>query len=66
MSTIRLDAERLEALRKALYAAKIDSLLIDRFIDGSLGICNEACVSGCAACCSSGTANRAAQGMVSQ
>ncbi len=51
----------LDALRKALVDAKVDRLLLDRFISGTLATCGEACYSGCAACCSSGTANRAAQ-----
>ncbi len=55
-----MDKARLDALKKALQAARIDELLIERFIDGALRTCGEACYSGCASCCSSGTANRAA------
>ncbi|PTW58843.1 hypothetical protein C8N35_109148 [Breoghania corrubedonensis] len=56
-----MDKKQLDSLKIALKEAKIDELLIDRFIDGALRTCNEACWSGCAACCSSGTANRLAQ-----
>ena len=48
-----------EALKKAIQNAKIDELLVDKFIEGLLSICDVSCLSGCAGCCSSGTANRA-------
>ena len=46
-----MDKTRLDKLRVALKEAKIDDLLVDRFIDGALRSCNESCYSGCAACC---------------
>lgn len=56
-----MSKKQIDALKLALKKANIDELLLERFIDSAVGICNEACVSGCAACCSSGTANRLAQ-----
>lgn len=56
-----MNKEQVNALKDALKKAKIDELLMDRFIESALRSCGEACFSGCAACCSSGTANRLAQ-----
>lgn len=46
-------------LREALVKAKIDQLLLDRFVADLAAACGESCYSGCSKCCSSGTANRA-------
>lgn len=61
MNKTKVDDRELERLKKALREAKIDELLVDKFAIGALMACGEACYSGCAACCSSGTANRRAQ-----
>ncbi len=51
----------LEKARKAMLAAGIGELLVDKYLAGvgSKG-CDESCGTGCSQCCSSGTANRAA------
>ncbi len=56
-----MDKKLLEELKVALKKARIDELLIDRFIDGALMSCSEACYAQCASCCSSGSGNRAVQ-----
>jgi hypothetical protein len=56
-----MDQAQRDALKKALQNANIQELLIQRFIDATLMSCDVSCYSGCAACCATGTANRAAQ-----
>jgi hypothetical protein len=47
-------------LREALKAAGLTDLILDRFVDGLVMVCDESCYSSCSQCCKEGSANRLA------
>lgn len=54
-----MDVKKKAKIQKALLDAGVGELLAERLVQGVLMTCDESCRSGCAACCETGTANRA-------
>jgi hypothetical protein len=60
----KLDEKKIGEIREALTRAGLGNVLVDRLVRGAFASCDESCYSGCSKCCSSGTANRAAEEVV--
>lgn len=56
----KIDEKKIEEISKAMAKLGLGEIMIERLLRSGLMCCDEACVYGCAACCASGTANRAA------